>query len=101
MELAFLLVMSLSSHYHHHHRLTHSRWYRSPELLYGAREYGFGVDLWAAGCIIAELINLSPLFPGQNDIDQLSCVLNTLGTPDENEWPVGRSEVELSLPIHM
>ena len=48
-----------------------TRWYRAPELLYGARKYTEGVDLWAVGCIFGELINNSPLFPGENDIDQL------------------------------
>jgi cell cycle related kinase len=40
-----------------------TRWYRAPELLYGAREYDAGVDLWAVGCIFGELLNNSPLFP--------------------------------------
>ena len=48
-----------------------TRWYRAPELLYGARKYDFGVDLWAAGCIIAELFAFCPIFPGQSDIEQL------------------------------
>ena len=47
-----------------------TRWYRAPELLYGARRYTEGVDLWAVGCILGELFNSSPLFPGENDIDQ-------------------------------
>jgi cell cycle related kinase len=47
-----------------------TRWYRAPELLYGARWYTEGVDLWAVGCILGELLNSSPLFPGENDIDQ-------------------------------
>ncbi|KAJ3232500.1 Cyclin-dependent kinase 20 [Chytriomyces hyalinus] len=64
-----------------------TRWYRSPELLYGARKYDFGVDLWAIGCIFGELLNHSPLFPGQNDIDQLYCVLSILGTPSSEQWP--------------
>lgn len=40
------------------------RWYRSPELLFGARYYGTGVDMWAVGCIFAEMIFRSPLFQG-------------------------------------
>lgn len=40
-----------------------TRWYRAPELLYGARHYTGAVDLWAVGCILAELYNKSPLFP--------------------------------------
>ncbi|KAJ3117655.1 Cyclin-dependent kinase 20 [Phlyctochytrium bullatum] len=64
-----------------------TRWYRAPELLYGARIYDVGVDLWAVGCIFGELLNHSPIFPGQNDIDQLFCVLSTLGTPTPESWP--------------
>jgi serine/threonine protein kinase len=64
------------------------RWYRAPELLYGARKYDEGVDIWAVGCIFGELLNHSPLFPGQNDIDQLYCVLATLGTPTSESWKV-------------
>ena len=64
-----------------------TRWYRAPELLYGARYYDAGVDLWAVGCIFGELLNHSPLFPGQNDIDQLYCVSSILGTPTAEEWP--------------
>ncbi|KAK3728556.1 hypothetical protein QZH41_011634 [Actinostola sp. cb2023] len=64
-----------------------TRWYRAPELLYGARKYDEGVDLWAVGCIFGELLNNSPLFPGENDIEQLCCVLRTLGTPNEEIWP--------------
>ena len=48
-----------------------SRWYRAPELLFGAADYGAGVDVWAAGCVFAELLLLWPLFPGEDDIDQL------------------------------
>ena len=58
-----------------------TRWYRAPELLYGARKYDQAVDLWAVGCIFGELINNSPLFAGENDIDQLYSVLRVIGTP--------------------
>lgn len=64
-----------------------TRWYRAPELLYGARKYDEGVDLWAVGCIFGELLNNSPLFPGENDIKQLCCVQRVLGTPNEKIWP--------------
>ncbi|XP_004684551.1 PREDICTED: cyclin-dependent kinase 20 isoform X1 [Condylura cristata] len=64
-----------------------TRWYRAPELLYGARQYDQGVDLWAVGCILGELLNGSPLFPGENDIEQLCCVLRILGTPSPQIWP--------------
>ena len=51
-----------------------TRWYRAPELLLGARRYGPGVDVWACGAVLAQLLTLSPLLPGESDIDQLVCV---------------------------
>jgi len=68
-----------------------TRWYRAPELLFGARQYGNEVDLWAAGCIMAELFTHYPVFPGENDIDQLYRVLRVLGTPDVDSWPEVKS----------
>lgn len=48
-----------------------TRWYRAPELLLGFNNYGKGVDLWAVGCILGELTDAEPLFPGESEIDQL------------------------------
>ncbi|CAH1101098.1 unnamed protein product [Psylliodes chrysocephalus] len=64
-----------------------TRWYRSPELLYGSRTYNKSVDMWSVGCIIAEMIERKPLFPGETDIEQLAIVLGTLGTPTSDNWP--------------
>lgn len=64
-----------------------TRWYRAPEVLFGARRYGHQVDIWAAGCIFAELLDNAPLFPGDNDIDQLYRVLHAFGSPTEESWP--------------
>ncbi|EKX37600.1 hypothetical protein GUITHDRAFT_59847, partial [Guillardia theta CCMP2712] len=66
-----------------------TRWYRAPEMLYAANTYGKEVDIWSAGCIIAELFNLSPLFPGETDIDQMYKIFHVLGTPDVwmEDWP--------------
>ncbi|GFR46399.1 hypothetical protein Agub_g7981 [Astrephomene gubernaculifera] len=64
-----------------------TRWYRAPELLYGARCYGPAVDTWALGLVWAELLGLSPLVPGDNDIDQLGRVIATFGSM-EAVWPV-------------
>lgn len=60
---------------------------RAPELLYGSRTYSQAVDLWSVGCIFGEMINRSPIFPGENDIDQLGIVVKALGTPNEDVWP--------------
>ncbi|KAF6254757.1 kinase-like domain-containing protein [Scenedesmus sp. NREL 46B-D3] len=64
-----------------------TRWYRAPELLYGSRSYGPAVDIWAAGMVFAELLGLSPLIPGQSDIDQLARMQQTLGSITLQQWP--------------
>lgn len=64
-----------------------SLWYQSPELLYGAKYYGKSMDMWSVGCIFAELLNKQPFFNGNTPIDQLTKIFNTLGTPDEEDWP--------------
>jgi len=71
------------------HKYTHevvTLWYRAPEILLGSDHYSTGVDLWAAGCIIAEMSNLAALFPGSSEIDQLFQIFRVLGTPDESTW---------------
>ncbi|PAA62419.1 hypothetical protein BOX15_Mlig033434g1, partial [Macrostomum lignano] len=64
-----------------------TRWYRCPELLLGAKIYGPGVDMWAAGCVFAELLRRTALFPGESDIMQLSKIYHLLGTPNLEDWP--------------
>jgi cell cycle related kinase len=61
-----------------------TRWYRSPELLYGARVYSPSVDIWAVGMVFAEIIGLVPLVPGENDIDQLSKVIQSFGSIEQH-----------------
>ena len=64
-----------------------TRWYRSPELLLGSTSYGKEVDLWAIGCIMGELTDGQPLFPGESEIDQLYLIQKVLGalTPEQQE----------------
>jgi serine/threonine protein kinase len=62
-----------------------TRWYRAPELLVSAKEYDQGVDIWAAGLILAELLGRRPLLPGRNYSHQLQLTLELLGTPSEAE----------------
>uniref|UniRef100_UPI00358EB1CA cyclin-dependent kinase 7 isoform X1 n=2 Tax=Myxine glutinosa TaxID=7769 RepID=UPI00358EB1CA len=64
-----------------------TRWYRAPELLFGAKMYGVGVDMWAVGCILSELLLRTPFLPGDSDLDQLFKIFEALGTPVEEEWP--------------
>lgn len=56
-----------------------TRWYRAPELLVGDTQYGPPVDVWAIGCVFAELTNGQPLWPGRSDVDQLYLIKKTLG----------------------
>lgn len=64
-----------------------TRWYRAPELLFGARHYGWAVDAWAVGCVFAEMLLRGPLFPGETDVDQLSKIVYVMGSIDEQQWP--------------
>lgn len=56
-----------------------TRWYRAPELLVGDTHYGPAVDIWAIGCVMAELILGEALWPGRSDLDQLYLIKKTLG----------------------
>src|SRR5438270_10580745 len=58
-----------------------TRWYRAPEVLLRSRDYGPAVDIWAVGVILAELITLRPLFPGQSEVDQVWRICEVLGSP--------------------
>jgi len=61
-------------------------WYRAPELLFGAQYYGAAMDMWSVGAIFGELMMRTPLFPGQDEIDQLSQIMGILGAPSEQDW---------------
>ncbi|SAL95864.1 hypothetical protein [Absidia glauca] len=62
-------------------------WYRAPEILLGSPQYSAAVDMWSVGCILAEMITLRPLFPGDSQIDELFRIFRVLGTPTEEVWP--------------
>ncbi|XP_042041837.1 shaggy-related protein kinase eta-like [Salvia splendens] len=62
-----------------------SRFYRAPELIFGATEYTTSIDIWSAGCVLAELLLGQPLFPGENAVGQLVEVIKILGTPTREE----------------
>ncbi|KAK1422402.1 hypothetical protein QVD17_25499 [Tagetes erecta] len=61
-------------------------WYRPPELLLGATYYGFGVDMWSAGCILAELLAGKPILPGRTEVEQLHKIFKLCGSPSEEYW---------------
>ncbi|KAF7295189.1 CMGC/DYRK/DYRK2 protein kinase [Mycena indigotica] len=59
-----------------------SRFYRSPEVILGMN-YHMAIDMWSLGCILAELYTGFPIFPGENEQEQLSCIMEVLGVPDK------------------
>ncbi|XP_064934496.1 probable serine/threonine-protein kinase At1g09600 isoform X2 [Musa acuminata AAA Group] len=61
-------------------------WYRPPELLLGATEYGVAVDMWSTGCIIAELLAGRPIMPGKTEVEQLHKIFKLCGSPSEEFW---------------
>ncbi|VDM38666.1 unnamed protein product [Toxocara canis] len=63
--------------------------YRAPEILLRSTSYNSPIDIWALGCIMAELYMLRPLFPGTSELDQIFKIVTILGTPNKDDWPEG------------
>ena len=57
-----------------------AKWYRAPEMLLEPMEYGNTVDIWAIGCIMGELTDGQPLFPGNGEIDQMYIIQTVMGS---------------------
>lgn len=57
--------------------------YRAPEVLLRSTNYSSPIDIWAVGCIMAELYTLRPLFPGSSEIDEIFKICSVLGTPSK------------------
>ena len=78
-----------------------TRWYRAPEILMKSQNYNSPVDIFAVGCILAELYTLSPLFNGISEIDQMYKICQAMGTPTQSIWPEGfrlASKIGFSFP---
>lgn len=79
-----------------------TRWYRAPEIMLACQEYTSAIDMWSVGCIFAELLARSPLFPGEDYIAQLRLICDKLGRPSERDLDFVTSErarkFMLSLP---
>jgi len=79
-----------------------TRWYRAPEIMLACQEYTKAIDVWSVGCIFAELLARSPLFPGEDYIAQLRLICDKLGKPSEKDLDFVTSErarkFMLSLP---
>ncbi|KAG9356008.1 hypothetical protein JZ751_000852 [Albula glossodonta] len=66
-----------------------TRWYRAPEVLLRSSVYSSPIDMWAVGCIMAELYTLRPLFPGNSEVDEIFKICQVLGTVKKSDWPEG------------
>ncbi|XP_036939654.1 serine/threonine-protein kinase MAK-like isoform X2 [Acanthopagrus latus] len=66
-----------------------TRWYRAPEVLLKSKAYSSPIDIWAVGCIMAELYTLRPLFPGNSEVDEIFKICQVLGTLKKADWPEG------------
>lgn len=91
-----------------------TQWYRSPELFFGSTYYGPGVDIWAAGCIMCEMLPRKrpdtagsatsfrgPIFDASNDVEQLQKIFQLTGTPSEDCWPLAKELPKFLLFTHL
>uniref|UniRef100_A0A7S2WW08 Mitogen-activated protein kinase n=1 Tax=Rhizochromulina marina TaxID=1034831 RepID=A0A7S2WW08_9STRA len=62
-----------------------TRWYRAPEIMLACQDYSREIDVWSVGCILSELLERQPVFPGEDYIDQLRRIVARLGSPTEEE----------------
>ncbi len=62
-----------------------TRWYRAPEVILNASEYSKAIDIWSVGCIAAELLGKTALFPGEDFLDQVQRIISVLGTPSPKD----------------
>ena len=62
-------------------------WYKPPEVLMGSRSYDQSFDIWSFACVFGEMLNGAPLFPGSNDLHQVSKMSQYIGSPTEDNWP--------------
>ncbi|MCP9265574.1 Mitogen-activated protein kinase 14 [Dirofilaria immitis] len=76
-----------------------TRWYRAPEIMLNWMHYTQTVDIWSVGCIMAELITGRTLFPGADHIDQLTRIMNVVGTPNEDASPDAIDLLERTLNL--
>ncbi|ELP93442.1 mitogen-activated protein kinase, putative [Entamoeba invadens IP1] len=74
-----------------------TRWYRAPEILLGSQRYSFGIDLWSVGCILGEIVNCKPLFPGTSTLNQLDKIIEFTGQPTVEDLQVIDSPLSMNL----
>ncbi|OWM91388.1 hypothetical protein CDL15_Pgr017306 [Punica granatum] len=75
-------------------------WYRAPELLLGSTDYGVGVDLWSAGCLLAEMFLGRAFMPGKTEVEQLHRIFKLCGAPSEDYWKKMKLQTSFRPPPH-
>ncbi|KAL4379208.1 hypothetical protein GQ457_02G009750 [Hibiscus cannabinus] len=75
-------------------------WYRAPELLLGSTDYGVGIDLWSAGCLLAEMFAGRPIMPGRTEVEQLHRIFKLCGSPSEEYWKKMKLPASFRPPQH-
>ncbi|KAI3773676.1 hypothetical protein L1987_48206 [Smallanthus sonchifolius] len=65
-------------------------WYRAPELLFGSTSYGVAIDMWSAGCILAELFIGRLIMPGRTEVEQIHKIFKLCGSPSEEYWKISK-----------
>uniref|UniRef100_A0A0N5AFJ5 Mitogen-activated protein kinase n=1 Tax=Syphacia muris TaxID=451379 RepID=A0A0N5AFJ5_9BILA len=62
-----------------------TRWYRAPEIMFNSKCYTKDIDVWSVGCILGEMFDCKPMFPGQHYLDHLNIILRTIGSPSSDD----------------
>ncbi|PON52267.1 Serine/threonine protein kinase [Trema orientale] len=75
-------------------------WYRAPELLLGSTDYGVGIDLWSAGCLLAEMFIGRPFMPGRTEVEQLHKIFKLCGAPSDDYWKKMKLPTSFRPPQH-
>ncbi|TVY57141.1 Serine/threonine-protein kinase KIN28 [Lachnellula suecica] len=75
-----------------------TRWYRPPELLFGAKHYSGAVDIWSVGLVFAELVIRTPYIAGDTEVGQVGLICQAVGTPTEGNWPGVSKLPEYTVP---
>ncbi|RDW68471.1 hypothetical protein BP5796_09128 [Coleophoma crateriformis] len=75
-----------------------TRWYRPPELLFGAKHYSGAVDIWSVGLVFAELVIRTPYIAGDTEVGQVNLICQAVGTPTEENWPGVSKLPEYAVP---
>lgn len=76
-----------------------SRFYRAPELLFGKTDYDNSIDVWSAGCIIAEMVTRDPVFAGDHTVDQIIEIIKIVGSPPKEYFINNAIFSEANFPV--